>query len=164
MDSTSCKVKFKLNDKNVDGEIDPRITLLEFIRNYKNLTGTHAGCEHGVCGACTVLVDGKAVRSCLLFAVQLNGQNVETVENLSKNNSLSDLQRNFWEYHGLQCGFCTPGILMSLTEFFRVNESCTERDIVELLSGHLCRCTGYTNIIKATIAYAKDREILVDGS
>ena len=162
MDNTTCKVKFKLNGTDVAGHIDPRITLLEFIRNHKNLTGTHGGCEHGVCGACTVLVEGKAVRSCLLFTVQLDGQNVETVENLSKNNCLTDLQKKFWEHHGRQCGFCTPGILMSLTEFFAVCESCTKKDIVELLSGHLCRCTGYSNIIKATIAYAKDKGIFLD--
>ncbi len=164
MDSIATTVNFMLNDHKLSVEVDPRITLLEFIRNHENLTGTHAGCEHGVCGACTVLVDGKAVRSCLLFAVQLNGQNVETVESLAKNNTLSDLQRNFWEYHGLQCGFCTAGILMSLTEFFRGRSKCTEKDIRELLSGHLCRCTGYTNIIKATIAHAKDQGIFYDDS
>ena len=161
MDNTACKVKFKLNDNDIAGEIDPRITLLEIHSQCKNLTGTHGGCEHGVCGACTVLVDGKAVRSCLLFAVQLDGQNVETVENLSKNNHLTDLQKNF----GNTMAFSVVLYSRDTHEpnrIFAVYERCTEKDIVELLSGHLCRCTGYSNIIKATIAYAKDKGIFLD--
>jgi aerobic-type carbon monoxide dehydrogenase small subunit (CoxS/CutS family) len=157
MDNCIANINFVLNSVQENGKIDTRITLLDFIRHNKNLTGTHAGCEHGVCGACTVLVEGKSVRSCLLFAVQLNGQHVETVESLAESGQLSELQRSFWEFHGLQCGFCTPGILMSLTEFFNKHKTCNETDIRELLSGHLCRCTGYNNIIDATIAYARSQ-------
>jgi carbon-monoxide dehydrogenase small subunit len=119
------------------------------------LKGTHLGCEHGVCGACTVLLDGLSARSCLILAVQAEGLEINTVESLESNGKLGILQESFWEEHGLQCGFCTPGILMSLTELLGNNQNPTEAEIRSVLSGHLCRCTGYQNIVTATFAAAE---------
>ena len=130
--------------------VEPRKTLADFIREDCHLTGTHLGCEHGVCGACTVLVDGKAIRSCLMFAVQAQGSEVTTVEGLTPGNGeLSDVQNAFRENHGIQCGFCTPGFIVSVTAFLQENPTPTEQEIREALSGNLCRCTGYQGIIKA---------------
>lgn len=142
-------------------EVEHRLTLADFLRHELNLTGTHLGCEHGVCGACTVLIDGRSMRSCLTLAVQASGRSVTTVEGLASEGPLDRLQTAFWERHGLQCGFCTPGILMSLTEFLRDNPHPTEADIRDLLSGHLCRCTGYQNIVAAALdaTAVTDREL-----
>ncbi len=131
--------------------IEPRLLLSDFLRNELGLTGTHVGCEHGVCGACTVLLDGEAVRSCLVFAVQAEGRAVTTVEGLTAGpgDALHPLQAAFHEAHGLQCGFCTPGILMTLVPFLRDHPHPDEREIREALSGNLCRCTGYQNIVAA---------------
>jgi len=133
--------------------VEPRLLLSDFVRHELGLTGTHVGCEHGVCGACTVLLDGEAVRSCLMFAVQAGGHEVETVEGLSGGDASGDalhpLQAAFREAHALQCGFCTPGILMTLVPFLRDHPGPDERDIREALSGNLCRCTGYQNIVAA---------------
>jgi carbon-monoxide dehydrogenase small subunit len=131
--------------------IEPRLLLSDFLRNELGLTGTHVGCEHGVCGACTVLLDGEAVRSCLVFAVQADGRAVTTVEGLTDGagDVLHPLQAAFREAHGLQCGFCTPGILMTLVPFLRDHPHPDEREIREALSGNLCRCTGYQNIVAA---------------
>jgi carbon-monoxide dehydrogenase small subunit len=131
--------------------IEPRLLLSDFLRNDLGLTGTHVGCEHGVCGACTVLLDGEAVRSCLVFAVQADGRAVTTVEGLTPGagDTLHPLQAAFREAHGLQCGFCTPGILMTLVPFLRDHPHPDEREIREALSGNLCRCTGYQNIVAA---------------
>ena len=131
--------------------IEPRLLLSDFLRNELGLTGTHVGCEHGVCGACTVLLDGEAVRSCLVFAVQADGRAVTTVEGLTAGagDALHPLQAAFREAHGLQCGFCTPGILMTLVPFLRDHPHPDEREIREALSGNLCRCTGYQNIVAA---------------
>jgi aerobic carbon-monoxide dehydrogenase small subunit len=129
--------------------VEPRLLLSDFIRHELGLTGTHVGCEHGVCGACTVLMDGNAVRSCLVFAVQADGAEVTTVEGLAAGAELHPLQEAFRDAHGLQCGFCTPGILMSMVPFLRDNPSPDEPQIREALSGNLCRCTGYQNIVEA---------------
>jgi carbon-monoxide dehydrogenase small subunit len=139
---------------------DPRTLLADVLRTDVGLTGTHLGCEHGVCGACTVLVDGSPARSCLLFAVQAAGREIETVESLEDaDGELNSLQRNFQAHHGLQCGFCTPGILMSLTALFRDDPTPGEEQIRDYLQGHICRCTGYQQIVEAIEgAAAKLRE------
>ena len=135
--------------------VDPRLTLADFLRERCQLTGTHLGCEHGVCGACTVLLNGEAVRSCLVFAVQADGTDITTVEALGNaDGSLSAVQEAFRENHGLQCGFCTPGFVVSVTAFLRDNPAPTDEEIRDALSGNLCRCTGYQGIIKAVRAAA----------
>jgi carbon-monoxide dehydrogenase small subunit len=135
--------------------VPPRLTLADFLRERCQLTGTHLGCEHGVCGACTVLLDGAAVRGCLVFAVQADGAGVTTVEGLAPGDgSLSDVQEAFRGHHGLQCGFCTPGFVVSVTAFLRDHPAPTDEEIRDALSGNLCRCTGYQGIIKAVRAAA----------
>ena len=131
--------------------VESRRTLADFLRLDLGLTGTHLGCEHGVCGACTVRVNGEAVRSCLMLAVQANGKQVVTVEGLARDGPLIPLQQAFWERHGLQCGFCTPGVLMTLSEFLEENPSPSETEIRDALSGNICRCTGYQAIVDATL-------------
>jgi len=148
-----------VNGQQYTREVEHRLTLGDFLRHELNLTGTHLGCEHGVCGACTVLVDGRSMRSCLTLAVQASGRSVTTVEGLAPTGTLNRLQTAFWERHGLQCGFCTAGILMSLTEHLRDNPRATEAGIREVLSGHLCRCTGYQNIVLAALDAASDAEV-----
>jgi len=136
----------------VEKTIEPRISLADFLREELKLTGTHLGCEHGVCGACTVIVNDQSVRSCLMLAIQANDSKVRTVEGLSKNEKLNPLQLAMMNNHGLQCGFCTPGVLMSLTEFIeqrKTHDRPTESEIREALSGNICRCTGYQTIIDA---------------
>ena len=135
--------------------VEPRKTLADYLREDCALTGTHLGCEHGVCGACTVVVDGVAVRSCLMFAVQAEGAQVGTIEGLAPNGTLSPVQEAFREEHGLQCGFCTPGFVMSVHAFLEDNPSPSRQEIVEALSGNLCRCTGYQGIIRAVERAAK---------
>ncbi len=147
-------ISVTLNGRRVDHTVEPRLLLSDFLRHDACLTGTHVGCEHGVCGACTVLVDGEAVRSCLMFAVQADGCRVETVESLAGEDGLHPLQTAFHEAHALQCGFCTPGILMTLLPFLRENPAPSEDEIREALSGNLCRCTGYANIVSAVTAAA----------
>lgn len=142
-------VKMTINGKQYVKDIEPRILLSDFIRDVIGLTGTHIGCEHGVCGACSILVDGEPVRSCLMLAVQADGCEVETVESLaSEDGSLHFLQQAFAENHALQCGFCTPGFLMSLKGFIAEHPDPSEDEIREAISGNLCRCTGYSNIVK----------------
>jgi carbon-monoxide dehydrogenase small subunit len=136
-------------------EVETRTTLADFLRHDLRLTGTHVGCEHGVCGACTVLVDDKSARACLMLAVQCDGQEVTTVESLADHGNLNMLQQAFQEFHGLQCGFCTPGVLMTLTEFLRDHTDPTEAEVREVLSGNLCRCTGYQGMVDATLSAAK---------
>jgi carbon-monoxide dehydrogenase small subunit len=136
--------------------VEPRLLLSDFLRQTLGLTGTHVGCEHGVCGACTVLVDGDSMRSCLLFAVQLDGSRVETVEGLGRIGRLNPLQEAFREHHALQCGFCTPGMLMTVTDLIKKYPLATDEDIRAGLSGNLCRCTGYEHIVQAVRA-AVDR-------
>jgi carbon-monoxide dehydrogenase small subunit len=135
--------------------IEPRLLLSDFIRHEARLTGTHVGCEHGFCGSCTVLVGGEPIRSCLMLAVQADGAVVETVESLGSEEKLHPLQNAFWENHGLQCGFCTPGILMTLKAYLEANPDPTEEDVRVALGGNLCRCTGYQQIVAAALAAAK---------
>jgi aerobic-type carbon monoxide dehydrogenase small subunit (CoxS/CutS family) len=137
--------------------VEPRLLLSDFIRHTLGLTGTHVGCEHGVCGACTVRLDGVAVRSCLIFAVQVEGAELDTVEGLAGRGELTPLQAAFREAHALQCGFCTPGILMAAAELLDRKEKPSRGEITELLSGHLCRCTGYEPIVDAIAAAAEER-------
>ena len=142
-------VSVTVNGRQYQRDVEPRLLLSDFLRHDLELTGTHVGCEHGVCGACTVLLDGEAVRSCLIFAIQADGHTVLTVEGLASGEELHPLQAAFREHHGLQCGFCTPGILMSLVPFLRDTPNPDQRQIREVLSAHLCRCTGYANIVEA---------------
>jgi len=149
-------VRVTVNGQEYTREVEPRILLSDFIRDDLGLTGTHVGCEHGVCGACTVQWDDEPVRSCLVFAVQADGASLRTVEGLAPNaTDLHPIQEAFWEAHGLQCGFCTPGILMTVEAFLRQNPSPTELEIREGISGNLCRCTGYHNIVVAIQLAAK---------
>ena len=143
------KIEFELNGHRVAPEVEARMTLVDCIRHELRQTGTHVGCEHGVCGACMVRLDGVAVRSCLLLAVQADGCRVETVEGLAQDGELNALQTAFRECHALQCGFCTPGMIMAITGFLKDNPSPTDEEIIHGLEGNLCRCTGYVNIIKA---------------
>ena len=143
-----------VNGRHYERTVEVRKTLADFLRDDLDLTGTHLGCEHGVCGACTIVVDGAAVRSCLLFAAQMHGKEVMTVESLADGDRLHPIQEAFWEHHGLQCGFCTPGFLMTLLCFLRENPDPSEGEIREAISGNLCRCTGYINIVKAARAAA----------
>jgi aerobic carbon-monoxide dehydrogenase small subunit len=136
-------------------EVETRTTLADFLRHELGLTGTHVGCEHGVCGACTVLVGGLSARACLMLAVQCDGEEIETVEGLASEGELNPLQQAFQEFHGLQCGFCTPGVLMTLTEFLRDRPDPTEAEVREVLTGNLCRCTGYQGMVDATLAAAR---------
>jgi carbon-monoxide dehydrogenase small subunit len=148
-------ITVNVNGKAQTREVETRLTLADFLRHELSLTGTHVGCEHGVCGACTVLVDGRSARSCLMLAVQCDGGEVATVESLATDGALSPLQEAFREHHGLQCGFCTPGILMTLTEFLRDHPDPDEAEVREALTGNLCRCTGYQGIVDAALAAAK---------
>jgi carbon-monoxide dehydrogenase small subunit len=144
------KIQVTVNGKSYERSVEPRLLLSDFLRHELGLTGTHVGCEHGVCGACTVLLDADAVRSCLMFAVQADGQELTTVEGLADaDGELHPIQAAFREAHGLQCGFCTPGILMTLVPFLREHPQPNEDDIRHALSGNLCRCTGYHNIVAA---------------
>jgi len=151
---TEQKITFTLNGERREASADPRTHLADFLRHGLGLTGTHVGCEHGVCGACTVIVDGVPVRSCLMLAVQVDGCTVETIEGLAKGDELSPLQQAFSAHHGLQCGFCTPGMLMTLEAFLRTSPSPTERDVRIAISGNICRCTGYQGIVEAALAVA----------
>ena len=144
------RVSMRVNGEPREATVEPRVTLADHLRERCGLTGTHLGCEHGVCGACTVLVDGAAVRSCLMFAVQADGTEVTTIEGISApDGELSTVQAAFRECHGLQCGFCTPGFIVSVTAFLRDNPQPTDAEILDALSGNLCRCTGYQGIVKA---------------
>jgi 2-furoyl-CoA dehydrogenase 2Fe-2S iron sulfur subunit len=144
-------VDVAVNGRRHRETVEPRLLLTDFLRHTVGLTGTHVGCEHGVCGACTVLLDGVAVRSCLLLAVQADGTQVETVEGLAAAGPLTPLQSAFREHHALQCGFCTPGILMAAKDFLAGTPRPTRAQVEDLLSGHLCRCTGYTPIVDAIL-------------
>ena len=142
-------VTVTVNGAQYERTVEPRLLLSDFLRHHVGLTGTHVGCEHGVCGACTVLFDGEPVRSCLMFAVQANGHEITTVEALGTPENLHPLQQAFWDAHAVQCGFCTPGVLMSLVPFLETNPDPTEEEIREAISGNLCRCTGYQHIVDA---------------
>jgi aerobic carbon-monoxide dehydrogenase small subunit len=143
-------VAITVNGVSYERKVEARMLLSDFLRHELGLTGTHVGCEHGVCGACTILLDGESVRSCLMFAVQADGHSLTTVEGLGRDkDDLHPLQQAFWEAHGLQCGYCTPGILMTLVPFLKQNPNPTEDEIRHALSGNLCRCTGYQHIVDA---------------
>ncbi len=144
-------VQFQLNGEQVSVEVEPRLTLADCIRHELLQTGTHVGCEHGVCGACTVIVDGAAVRSCLMLAVQAAGKRVMTVEGLATGDALAPLQQSFRKHHGLQCGFCTPGFLMTAHALLTQEPDADEERIRDVLSGNVCRCTGYLSIVKAVL-------------
>ena len=150
-------VGLTVNGESRQASVEPRLTLADFLREPCALTGTHLGCEHGVCGACTVLLDGEAVRSCLMFAVQADGSEVTTIEGLvGSDGGLTEVQEAFRQCHGLQCGFCTPGFIVSVTAFLRDHPRPSDREIREALSGNLCRCTGYQGIIKAVRTLASE--------
>src|SRR4051812_8792961 len=142
-------VSVMINGEERTANVEPRLLLVHFIRETLGLTGTHIGCDTSNCGACTVLLDGEAVKSCTLLAVQVDGCQISTVEGLEQNNQLSALQEGFWQEHGLQCGFCTPGMLMTATALLAANPTPSEAEIRRGISGNLCRCTGYVNIVKA---------------
>jgi aerobic-type carbon monoxide dehydrogenase small subunit (CoxS/CutS family) len=146
---TATRITVTVNGASYERSVEPRLLLSDFLRHELSLTDTHVGCEHGICGACTVLVDGLATRSCLCLAVQADGASVETVESLGSVGALHPVQQAFWEKHGLQCGFCTPGMLMCAVELLRANPNPDRDAIVEAIGGNLCRCTGYQNIIAA---------------
>ena len=153
--SRTLELSVTVNGKKFVRTVEVRLTLADFLREDLDLTGTHLGCEHGVCGACTILVDGQAVRSCLMLAVQANGSEITTVEGLSADGKLNSLQSAFQENHALQCGFCTPGMLITTTAFLRENPHPTEEQAREAISGNICRCTGYSSIIKAVLQAGK---------
>jgi carbon-monoxide dehydrogenase small subunit len=149
-------VSVTVNGQSYTGEVEPRLLLVHFLREDLNLTGTHIGCDTSNCGACTVIVDGKPVKSCTMLAVQADGSSIETVEGLEQNGQLNPIQEGFLQEHGLQCGFCTPGMLMTATALLSNNASPTEAEIRRAISGNLCRCTGYVNIVKA-IQYGAEK-------
>jgi carbon-monoxide dehydrogenase small subunit len=154
--STRHAVEMTINGQPFKAEIEARMTLADFIRHVCGLTGTHVGCEHGVCGACTLKVDGRAVRSCTMYAVQADGASVTTVEGLAQaDGSLHPVQQAFTDCNGLQCGFCTPGMQMTIAAYLEENPNPTEREIRELISGNICRCTGYQGIVRAAMDAAQ---------
>ncbi|MCC6779690.1 MAG: (2Fe-2S)-binding protein [Hyphomicrobiales bacterium] len=149
------QVQLTVNGKRYAGECEPRKLLADFLRDDLSLTGTHVGCEHGVCGACTILYNGEAARSCIMLAVQADGADIVTIEGLAQNGKLHPLQQAFHEQHGLQCGFCTPGMLIAALDFLRVNPSPSEDEVRAGISSVLCRCTGYRNIVRAVMQAAE---------
>ena len=152
----SREISFTLNGSEVSETVEPRLHLADFLRHTLGATGTHLGCEHGVCGACTVNVDGDAIRSCLMFAIQVNGRNVTTIEGVAgEDKTLHPIQEAFRNHHGLQCGFCTPGMIITLEAFLKQNTDPTETDVRRAISGNICRCTGYQSIVSATLEAAK---------
>ena len=149
------QISMTVNGASVSAQVESRVNLADFLRHEIGLTGTHLGCEHGVCGACTVIVDGDAVRSCLMLAVQANAKSVTTLEGMADEDHLHPVQQAFQDNHGLQCGFCTPGMIMSLTAFLDDNPSPEEDEVREALSGNICRCTGYQGIVAAGLQAAE---------
>ena len=153
-------VTIAVNETSYRREVEPRLLLSDFLRHELGLTGTHVGCEHGVCGACTILFDGESMRSCLIFAVQADGHTITTVEGLAADkDQLHPVQQAFWEAHGLQCGYCTPGILMTVIPFLKQTPDPTEEEIRHALSGNLCRCTGYQHIVDAVKLAAEKMKV-----
>jgi aerobic carbon-monoxide dehydrogenase small subunit len=144
-------IQLRVNGRSIERTVEVRLTLADFLREELHLTGTHLGCEHGICGACTILFNGEAVRSCLLLAVQADGADLMTVEGLAQGDALHPLQRAFHEHHALQCGFCTPGFLMTACAFLQETSNPTEAQIREAISGNICRCTGYAPIVQAIL-------------
>jgi carbon-monoxide dehydrogenase small subunit len=155
--SGEIKIAVTVNGRQVDATVSPRLLLSDFLRDSLRLTATHVGCEHGVCGACTILFDGQAARSCLLFAAQLDGHNIWTLEGLSASGDIADLQDAFSRHHALQCGYCTPGMLIVAHDFLKAHPSPTAADIQQGMSANLCRCTGYWHILDAVKEVAERR-------
>ena len=153
--STEIELYLTVNGAPASGRVEPRVSLADFLREHLELTGTHIGCEHGVCGACTVIVDGASARGCLMFAVQAEGANVTTVEGLANDGRLTPLQEAFQRHHALQCGFCTPGFLTTATALLAENPDPTPDEVRDAISGNLCRCTGYIGIVEAILDAAK---------
>ena len=151
-----ANVTVTVNGQQRSGEVEPRLLLVHFIRDVLGLTGTHVGCDTSQCGACTIIMNGKAIKSCTILAVQANGAEITTIEGLAKNGELHPLQEGFWEEHGLQCGYCTPGMIMTAVDLLAKNPSPTDEEIRKGIEGNLCRCTGYQNIVKA-IHYAANK-------
>lgn len=151
------RVSVTVNGRATGSDVEPRTLLVHYLRDKLNLTGTHVGCDTGQCGACTVLLDGQSVKSCMVLAVQADGRAVETVEGLAADGQYHPVQEGFWEKHGLQCGFCTPGLLMSAVQLLNEQPNPTEAQIRQAIEGNLCRCTGYQNIVEA-IRYAADKQ------
>jgi carbon-monoxide dehydrogenase small subunit len=149
-------IRLRINGNLVADEVPPRLSLADFLRERRNLTGTHLGCEHGVCGACTVLVDGEPARSCLMLAVACDDRTVETIEGFAGDTVMAALRRNFHQHHALQCGFCTPAMLITARDLIRRKRAGSEREIRDGLAGNICRCTGYTNIVTAIAEAAKE--------
>jgi len=156
----SVQIQVRVNGKSHEGEVEPRLLLVHYLRDVLGLTGTHVGCETSICGACTVLLDGKAVKSCTMLAVQASGSEITTIEGLSakgpsNGNGLHPVQEGFWEKHGLQCGYCTPGMILTSVELLQRNPNPTQSEIRHAISGNLCRCTGYQHIVQAVEYAAK---------
>ena len=149
-------INLTVNGKSYSHEVEPRLLLVHYLRDVLRLTGTHIGCDTSSCGACTILVDGKAIKSCTMLAVQADGSTIQTIEGLASNGSMHPLQEGFKEEHGLQCGFCTPGMIMTAADLLQHNSDPSEMEIREALEGNFCRCTGYHNIVKA-VQYAADK-------
>jgi carbon-monoxide dehydrogenase small subunit len=152
----SIPVRLRVNNTPRQHDIEPRVLLVHYLRDHLGLTGTHVGCETGICGACTVLVDGRAVKSCTMFTVQADGSDVTTIEGLAANGNLHPVQQGFWDCHGLQCGFCTPGMIMAAVQLLADNGAPSRQQIAHGLHGNLCRCTGYSHIIDAIASAAKE--------
>ena len=153
---TKVPVSITVNGKTHTAEVEPRLLLVHFIRDYLHLTGTHIGCDTSQCGACTIIMDGRAVKSCTVFAVQANGAEIVTIEGLAKDGQLHPIQEGFWEEHGLQCGFCTPGMIMASYDLLQRNPNPDEHEIRHALHGNICRCTGYQHIVMS-IQYAANK-------
>ncbi|MFQ5907522.1 MAG: (2Fe-2S)-binding protein [Thermoplasmata archaeon] len=151
-------VALTVNDERREGDVEARVLLVDFLRDQLRLTGAHVGCDTGHCGACTVVVNGRAIKACSMFAVQADGAEVLTIEGLASDGELHPLQRSFSEHHGLQCGFCTPGLIMTAYELLERNPDPTEAQVREGISGNMCRCTGYVNVVKAVLATAGAKE------
>ncbi len=145
----AVRVSLTVNGRERTADVEPRLLLVHFLRDELGLTGTHVGCDTSQCGACTILMDGAAVKSCTILAVQADGAQLDTIEGLAKDGELHPIQRGFWEEHGLQCGFCTPGMIMTSVDLLKANPSPSEEEIRKGIEGNLCRCTGYQNIVKA---------------
>ena len=154
--STTQTVKLTVNGQEYERTVEVRLTLADFLRDDLELTGTHVGCEHGVCGACTIQLEGEPVRSCLMLAVQVDGMNLATVEGMATDGQLTPLQAAFQENHALQCGFCTPGLLMTASAFLKETPNPTEAQVREAISGNICRCTGYMPIVQAILQASKE--------
>jgi aerobic carbon-monoxide dehydrogenase small subunit len=154
-----ARVSMTVNGVRYDQEVEPRLLLVHFLRDALGLTGTHVGCDTSNCGACTVHLDGDAVKSCTVLAVQADGSEVTTIEGMGGDDQLHPLQRTFWQHHGLQCGFCTPGMIMAAADLLAHTPEPTEEEVREALAGNLCRCTGYQNIVKAVMAAANEMRV-----